>query len=489
MSASIPQLSAPPGAFRILVVDDSPSIRSAVVDTLERAGFQVTAAADGEEALRLTLEQLFDLVVSDVEMGAITGVQLCRVLRSDPGTAELPIILLTAATEAVHRFWGRHAGADAYLAKKDMKDVLVPTVNKLLEGKKPTRGSLHPQYKGSPLERLSNALDRHLFNAVVVSETRKLMDHVHDRAEFATEVMNLAADVIGCPYLVLELLGPTGPTHTVHVRGPWLSDSKKALKALGVPCDREANVEMILDDAQPQEGELQRGKTMNYSIAVRGETLAVLQLHTGATNLVPADLKTAQLLCESLGPATKSLFLMEEARVLALTDGLTGLYNRRHITQRLEEEIARSKRVGSGLCVALCDIDHFKAINDEYGHNAGDQVLRELAKNLTDGVRSNDVVGRWGGEEFLVIFSEIKLSAARIVAERLRSRLENAPPVQGGPNKVTASIGLAMLDANDTAESLLENADQALYRAKARGRNRVELASEMSGMREAVSEE
>ena len=176
VSSLIDRLSAPPQAFRILVVDDSPSIRNTVVDTLERAGFQVTSAKDGEEALRLTLEKLFDLVVSDVEMGAITGVQLCRVLRSDPGTANLPIILLTAATEAVNKFWGRHAGADAYITKQNMKAELVSTVNDLLEGRSPTGGSLHPQHKGSPLERLSSALDRHLFNAVVISETRKLME-------------------------------------------------------------------------------------------------------------------------------------------------------------------------------------------------------------------------------------------------------------------------------------------------------------------------
>ena len=178
---------------------------------------------------------------------------------------------------------------------------------------------------------------------------------------------------------------------------------------------------------------------------------------------------------------------MEEAtKLLALTDGLTGLYNRRHIaTKRLEEEIARARRSGSGLSVALCDIDHFKAINDEFGHNSGDQVLKAIARTLTDGVRQNDVVGRWGGEEFLVIFSEIKLSAARIVAERLKNKLENTPQVPGGPAKVTTSIGLAMLDDSDTVESLLEKADKALYRAKARGRNRVELADDTGAEREA----
>ena len=93
-------------------------------------------------------------------------------------------------------------------------------------------------------------------------------------------------------------------------------------------------------------------------------------------------------------------------------------------------------------------------------------------------MRRNDIVSRWGGEEFLVIFSEIKLTAARIVAERLRGRLANTPKVEGGPDQITVSVGLAMLSPGVTADMLIEQADQALYRAKARGRNRVEVAGE-----------
>jgi len=128
--------------------------------------------------------------------------------------------------------------------------------------------------------------------------------------------------------------------------------------------------------------------------------------------------------------------------------------------------------------VAMCDVDHFKAINDEFGHSAGDRVLQQIANSLTEYVRRNDIVSRWGGEEFLVIFSEIKLTAARIVAERLRGRLASTPQVEDGPEKISVSIGLAMLRQGVTADALIEQADQALYRAKARGRNRVEVAGE-----------
>ncbi|MGB5811950.1 MAG: diguanylate cyclase [Polyangiales bacterium] len=467
-------------SFRALVVDDSPSIRARVVQKLETMGFQITEASSGEEALELTLGHTFDLVVSDIEMGAITGVQLCRVFRRDPGMTDIAFVLLTAATEAKTRFWGRNAGADVYLAKEDMDDKLLPAVETLMAGRAP-RESTRPQLTGTPLERVSAVLDDHLFDVVLASEVRNLMDHVHDRIKFGEKVLELAAEVIGCPYLVLHLRGPGGPTYAIRARGPWPEgDAKPGLAALAIP-ERNLGDAYTTVDANPRFGagsDVIGGKPYTCDIRVRDETLGSLQIFSGPGDCAPADQRSAELIASSLGIVVKSLFLVEETQLLALTDGLTGLYNRRHATKRLEEEIARSRRNGTGLCVAMCDVDHFKAINDEFGHGAGDRVLQQIGESLTEYVRRNDIVARWGGEEFLVIFSEIKLTAARIVAERLRGRLANTPKVEGGPDQITVSVGLAMLGPGSTAEALIEQADQALYRAKARGRNRVEVAGE-----------
>ncbi len=466
--------------FRVLVVDDSPSIRRRVVQKLETKKFHITEASSGEEALELTLDRTFDLVVSDIEMGSITGVQLCRVFRGDPGMADIAFVLLTAAKEAKTRFWGRNAGADCYLAKEDMEEELLPAVEKLMRGRVP-RDSTRPELTGTPLERVSAVLDHHLFDVVVASEVRNLMDHVHDRIEFGESALRLAAEVIGCPYLVLELLGPGGPTYSIRARGPWPEgDATAGLAALAIPerCIPAAHTKV---DGDPRFGDGRNvigGKAHTCEIRVRDETLGALQIFGGANGCADVDIQSAELIASALGIVVKSLFLMEETQLLALTDGLTGLYNRRHAAKRLEEEIARSHRNGTGLCVAMCDVDHFKAINDEFGHSAGDRVLQQIANSLTEYVRRNDIVARWGGEEFLVIFSEIKLTAARIVAERLRGRLANTPKVEGGPDQITVSVGLAMLGHGISAEMLIEQADQALYRAKARGRNRVEVAGE-----------
>ncbi|MBW2210338.1 MAG: response regulator [Deltaproteobacteria bacterium] len=175
-------------------MDDSPAIRRHVVQKLEPMGFHLTEASSGEEALALTLEHTFDLVVSDIEMGAITGVQLCRVFRGDPGMADVAFVLLTAAKEAKTRFWGRNAGADVYLAKEDMEEKLLPVVEELMKGRTP-RDSVRPELTGTPLERVSAVLDHHLFDVVVQSEVRRLMDHVHDRIEFADKVLARRTDL------------------------------------------------------------------------------------------------------------------------------------------------------------------------------------------------------------------------------------------------------------------------------------------------------
>jgi len=480
MPSNVGQGSETAETFRVLVVDDSPSIRRRVVQKLETMKFHITEASSGEEALELTLDKTFDLVVSDIEMGAITGVQLCRVFRGDPRMVDTAFVLLTAAKEAKTRFWGRNAGADFYLAKEHMDEELLPAVEKLMKGRVP-RDSTRPQLTGTPLERVSAVLDHHLFDVVVASEVRNLMDHVHDRIEFAEKALELASEVIGCPYLVLQLFGPGGPTYSIRARGPWPEgDATAGLAALAIP-ELNASAAHTKVDADPRFGEGQNvvgGKAHTCEIRVRDEALGALQIFGGTNVCADADIQSATLIANALGIVVKSLFLVEETQLLALTDSLTGLYNRRHAAKRLEEEIARSQRNGTGLCVAMCDVDHFKAINDEFGHSAGDRVLQQIAKSLTEYVRRNDIVARWGGEEFLVIFSEIKLTAARIVAERLRGRLANTPKVEDGPDQITVSVGLAMLGQGITAEMLIEQADQALYRAKARGRNRVEVAGE-----------
>jgi diguanylate cyclase (GGDEF)-like protein/PAS domain S-box-containing protein len=166
-----------------------------------------------------------------------------------------------------------------------------------------------------------------------------------------------------------------------------------------------------------------------------------------------------------------------ELELLATTDALTGLWNRRALDERVRRELDRADRYGDELALVLFDIDHFKAINDRFGHPAGDRVLVELARRVRAQLRDSDGVGRWGGEEFLVLMPHCSAREARRLAEKLRRLVEASP--FGEVGTVTASFGVAQRRPLEPAEAWFRRVDGALYRAKQAGRNRVELDPEL----------
>ncbi|MFO7994455.1 MAG: diguanylate cyclase [Marinobacter sp.] len=171
--------------------------------------------------------------------------------------------------------------------------------------------------------------------------------------------------------------------------------------------------------------------------------------------------------------------LEDELSELAIRDPLTGLFNRREMTRLLDEEIARAERYGRALSLLWIDFDHFKTINDDYGHAAGDSVLKVTSALLAGSVRSVDVIGRFGGEEFVILLPEMDRFEARDTAERLRSLISNTPQPLGDGRTVplTISVGISVFPDNGTdSRALCAAADRAMYQAKSSGRNRVVLA-------------
>jgi diguanylate cyclase (GGDEF)-like protein len=168
-----------------------------------------------------------------------------------------------------------------------------------------------------------------------------------------------------------------------------------------------------------------------------------------------------------------------ELQRIATTDALTGLWNRRHLLERLEAETGRSRRNGRPLCVAILDVDHFKRVNDRHGHPGGDEVLRALARQIKDAVRLSDVVGRMGGEEFAILMPETDRAQAQLVCERLREMMARKPVTlpSGAALTVTLSTGIALMAGEEASDRLISRADAALYEAKAGGRNCVRLAA------------
>jgi diguanylate cyclase (GGDEF)-like protein len=191
----------------------------------------------------------------------------------------------------------------------------------------------------------------------------------------------------------------------------------------------------------------------------------------------PHDLALLRALADASAIALRNAELVDRLRAQATIDPLTGCHNRRGFDEILSVEFARARRYNRPLSVVLLDIDHFKHINDDFGHEVGDHALQRIGRAVRHTFRATDSACRYGGEEFALIFPETGKEEAFRLAERLRLLIEQLPPNAEVPRSLTASFGIASFpdDAVETAE-LLRAADRALYQAKARGRNRVELA-------------
>jgi diguanylate cyclase (GGDEF)-like protein len=213
---------------------------------------------------------------------------------------------------------------------------------------------------------------------------------------------------------------------------------------------------------------------------VRGDrTIGVIALY-GRSTLEPFDQEDAETLSSFAGQASvaiENVLLHQETRQLSITDGLTGVWNRRYLEMTLRKEIERAQRFGRPLSLLMLDIDRFKRVNDKHGHQRGDEVLIEVTRRVLGEIRSNiDVVGRYGGEEFVVLLPETPSGGARVVAEKIRNSMRGAPftSTSGEPLSVTVSVGISTYPEDGTvAEELLRRADTAMYRAKSEGRDRV----------------
>ena len=211
-------------------------------------------------------------------------------------------------------------------------------------------------------------------------------------------------------------------------------------------------------------------------LIVAGEANGVLlvaarpgeHLRQGLTDAIVA-------IADVLALALSSAHAFDVVEKKATTDGLTGVWNRRTLDEKTAEAVARARRSGSALCVMMTDIDHFKSVNDTWGHATGDEVLKGVARSLQQAARTTDIVGRLGGEEFVVVCEATDLAGAAVVAERMRRALKAlAFDTPKGPLSITSSFGVALLLPDDTdGHSTLEAADKNLYKAKQAGRDRV----------------
>lgn len=459
---------------KILIVDDVATNRIVLKVKLSNAKYEVFQAASGKEALEVTRTHLPDLILLDLQLPDIAGVDLISALRADPETTLIPIVVVSAFQDARSRLDALRAGAEDFMVKPLDELVLLARLRSLLRARE-TDEEL----------RLRETTTRDLG-----------LDDLPEEPRTPPHIALIAAlpeEAIGWKNALAKHL----PNATLRI----LSRDEALSGA-----DRENVPDAFLiaaDLARPGEGlrlmsELRsRTDTRHSAILIAlpeglRETAAVA-LDLGANDLVPTDLRkpeNAQEVALRLTAQISRKKTLDRQRAtlvnglrLATMDPLTGLYNRRYALPHLRRIALRAHETGRQFAVMLIDIDRFKSVNDTYGHSAGDRVLVEVANRLTFNMREVDMIARVGGEEFLVVMPETTLDQARMVAERL-CRVIGERPISLGPDggglTVTVSIGLAMGNGDEDSPQIFDQADQALLDSKAEGRNQVTISRRIS---------
>lgn len=471
-------MSAP----RVLVVDDSDFTRTLLVRTLERAGFEVLTARDGAEGAVLALRERPAVVVTDLEMPIMDGYQLLRLLKSDPASRGLPVVILTSHGEAPSRFWGLHTGADAYLTKDYDAQELVATVMRLAAGHQASARPNGDTPRG-PMEvlaRVARQLDANLMQATLANT---LLEHgmgIKELHEACQRCLTTIGEVADAPLLAVGVSEPeTVVIHLLVTQPLPLKVVERSAEAVlgAMPINPGATIDArITGGGEETTGDLELPDLvfLPLPLTTTPGMLAVLPRNLQQFESVSRHL--VQALLPHLAVVLDNARLTQRLQELSSHDSLTRLLNHRAVHERLREELTRSIRFDRPLAVIICDLDLFKRINDTHGHLAGDAVLRAAAHAFRSTLRASDIIGRYGGEEFLFVLTETDLEAGRQAAERLRSALarQAIPLPAGGTVSVSASFGVASrseVPAPSSADSLVSLADSRLYQAKAAGRN------------------
>lgn len=481
------------GKIRILLAEDSPTVSHFFRLLLQDAGFDVITAEDGVDAVSKFFLAAPHLVVSDVEMPVMNGYQVCRLVRSEPATRDVPIVLLTSLAEARYKFWGLEVGADRYVLKEDGQEKLVPVIQDLLAttAYRPSQTpELADKYADPPhiLDQLNRILDDKLFRMTL---TDSIMSQAFEDValkDLARHLLEVLLKVVPAGSLALALR--TSDEIQVFLHAPtdqsadYIQDASERCitfleQTTGTSADNcEFKLEYFCEALEaggryPKTGVVEFFRRLSDEVQV-----CLLAAPPAGQEISPSTRELLEFLSGYVAVIAAHALMQERIRKLSVIDSLTHLYNRRQFMALLQAEYKRTIRHNLNLSVIFLDIDNFKRINDTYGHLTGDQVLKGLAQAILTTVRTSDVAGRYGGEEFVVYLPETNHENATMLAERLRKVVESSsiPNGHGNPLQVTVSVGVASgseIDAGSPIEHLLDLADQRLYVAKQTGKNRV----------------
>ena len=448
---------------RVLVVDDVVPNIKLLEARLTAEYFDVMTATNGPEALAICAGGQCDIVLLDVMMPGRDGFEVCRRLKADPLTSHIPVVMVTALDQPSDRVRGLDAGADDFLTKPVDEIALIARVRSLT--------------------RLKVVLDE-LRARAVTSQSLGIVNPaeaaVHDKG-------------IGGRILLVDdrassaerILSSLTPTHQVELQ-------QDAHEALFRGAEGEFELFVVSLGLKDYDGlrlcsqlrSLERTRHLPVLMVADLEDRArVLRgLDLGVNDYLMRPIDRNELLARVKTQLRRKRYTdalrdnVQASIEMAVVDALTGLNNRRYLETHLPAMTAKSNSRGRPLSLMVLDIGHFKKVNDTFGHDAGDDVLKAFAQRVKRVIRQADLLCRLGGEEFIVAMPDTPVEIAARIAERIRTAIQGDKfPIDSGSRAipVTVSIGLSSTFGEATTDGLFKRADRALYRSKNEGRNRV----------------
>ncbi len=452
---------------RVLIVDDIIANVRLLEARLLSEYFEVVTASSGAEALELLADDAFDIILLDVMMPEMDGFEVCRRIKDDPKTAHIPVVMVTALDQPDDRVKGLEAGADDFLTKPVNDISLTTRVKNLIRLKR-----LHDEFRMRASTGrvmgfedgidLASLLSQKKSRILVIDERRSSYErsvatlsresHVDVETEAQSAQIRLVEGDYDLAIIAMDIKGFDPLRLCAQIR----SFDKTRILPIMLICEEQDNDRLMK------------------------------ALELGVNDYVVRPVDRNELLARTRTQIRRKRFndtlrdSVQETMELAIKDGLTGLYNRRYLESHLTLLTQEASQRRSALSLIVLDVDHFKHVNDTYGHHVGDEVLKDMARRLRRNTRGLDLLCRYGGEEFVIAMPETAANLAFGAADRIREKIATEPfVVSGGMHSldITISIGVASfaIGQNDTSDDLFRRADKALYQAKLGGRNKVVL--------------
>ncbi|MBR1942338.1 diguanylate cyclase [bacterium] len=479
---------------KVLLVDDSKTQLDVMKLRLSKCGFEVETSENALDGYNKIFTFVPDIILSDIVMPDLDGYQFCRLLKNNKITKNIPIILLTVLDKKLDEFWGKKAGAQAFISKTADFEEIKAKIDELIENtelsdedKKVIQECKSEQI--SVKEQINGILNELLKQSIFLNEFRNLGEFYTHEKVLVEKCFDLFStfidyDIAGLffnikdekakQHLYVDIKNSSASPFVLEkvkrdffAQMPQVSRSENTVLTYEVVRENQNADEKIISPNSL--------KTIHIIPFVFEGVLLGGVAFCSKNETDYNEFPFYESFKNELSALLKMKYLYSEVEILSVTDGLTGLYNRRHFEYNIEREFLRAKRYKNDLSLAILDIDFFKTVNDTHGHQYGDYVLREVANLMRDSFRKTDMLYRYGGEELVIIMPETSLENAAIPAERLREKIAGNDFVYNGVKiNLTVSIGISTMNSEfNNQKEIVETADKALYNAKQTGRNKV----------------